>query len=103
MPELINFRVCDHQISTSAKSYPNCCDEISLKEKITEKIDTTGLKKKSAKLIRTIKYVWVIGVSILIALGLMVFVRLILNSIRILQIKPSDSFLVFIFYQLMVV
>ena len=39
MPELINCRVCGHQISTSAKSCPNCGDEISFTEKISEKID----------------------------------------------------------------
>ncbi len=54
MPELINCRVCGHQISTSAKSCPNCGDEISFTEKISEKIDTAGIKEKGEKIVGTL-------------------------------------------------
>ena len=36
MPELVNCRVCNHKISTSAKSCPNCGDFPSSINKIKE-------------------------------------------------------------------
>ena len=81
MPELINCRVCGHQISTSAKSCPNCVDEISFTEKISEKIDTTGIKEKGEKIVGTLKLAWVIGMSVLIAFGVLKIVNWILDQI----------------------
>ena len=74
MPELVNCRVCGHEISTSARSCPNCGDTISLKEKLSEKIDSSGIKSgvkdASETFVGFLKSLWIVGISILIIWGL---------------------------------
>jgi hypothetical protein len=73
MPELVDCRVCDHQISTSAQSCPNCRDTHSIKEQFKDKILETNqnffenLKIFNERLVEFLKYVWIIIIGVLIS------------------------------------